>query len=124
VAKTGIKVETNITSLQNDLVKHLVKVGGDRKYRYQQRSVIIEGKKLVDEACSKHAVKHLLLLPGKPVPKGINRKKVVHVTERVMKKISRVIASDGSFAEIDMPPQADLSNKKFIIALDKISDRL
>ena len=42
-----------ITSLQHPLVKHLVKLRKDRAYRYDQKSALIEGRKLASELKTK-----------------------------------------------------------------------
>src|SRR3982751_3621888 len=58
--------ETNIlmkylSSLQHPLVKHLVKLRQNRVYRYEQKTLLISGIKLIRELSQKFSFKNILL---------------------------------------------------------------
>ena len=108
----------DITSLQHPLVKHLVKLRTHRKYRYEKKTVFLEGKKLLSEL--QLPIKTLIVRQGETT--SLQAETTCHVPSNVFEKISGVQAPEGIAAEVDMPPFADLSQKERILALDRISD--
>jgi TrmH family RNA methyltransferase len=111
--------ERRLTSLQNPLVKHLVNLRDDAKYRYAHGSVVIEGVKPVGEV-ARH-IKKLFVLESVSdfFLEGAER---WIVSEPVMKKISGMNATEGVLAEVAMPAFSSLKQAQFILALDRISD--
>ncbi|WP_420421817.1 TrmH family RNA methyltransferase [Simkania sp.] len=108
----------DITSLQHPYVKHLVKLRSNRKYRYEKKAVFLEGKKLLSEL--KLPLKTLIIREGEET--SLQAETIYHVPSNVFEKVSGVQAPEGLAAEIAMPPFADLSQKKRVLALDKIND--
>lgn len=106
-----------LRSLQHPLVKHLVKLRKDRKYRREQGRVVIFGKSMVDEVCADSMPYHVL--HAEPAPKGANG---YEVSEEILRKIAGVQSADSVLAEVDMPPEEDLSDARRIIVLDQVSD--
>lgn len=108
-----------ITSLQNSLVKHLVKLRTDREYRYEQQSIIIEGIKPVQEVGS--FIKKLFFTESTDVSQ-LNVPEKWVVSESVMNKISGMTSPEGIVAEVSMPPFSSLKGLSFVLALDGIND--
>jgi TrmH family RNA methyltransferase len=111
-----------ITSLQHPIVKHLVKLRQDRNYRYESKSVIIEGKKLIQEMGPKQSIKTLLALNADLIPAHLKTEEVFLVNESILEKISGMHSSEGIIAEIAIPPSAFLEGKNLILAFDGVSD--
>lgn len=108
-----------ITSFQNSLVKHLIKLRQDKDYRYAQKSIVLEGFKVIQEVVTH--IKRIFYIEPFPVEKfkGIDH---WQVSEAVMKKISGVISPEGIIAEVQMPTFGKLNGKNYILALDGIND--
>lgn len=111
-----------IKSLQNPIVKHLVKLRQNHDYRFEHKQVVIEGLKMVQELCTKTPAKVLVVVDETFIPKGVCADEILVVTEEIMEKISGVRSPEGIFAEISMPKPSDLKGLKYIIALDGIND--
>ncbi len=111
-----------ITSLQHPLVKHWVKLRKNSDYRFEHKAVMIEGVKLTKEICTQYAPKQVIALDEHLVPKGVDEKAVVLVTEEILRKITGMANSEGILAEMPMPAPADLNGRKYLIALDGVSD--
>lgn len=111
-----------ITSVQHELVKHLVKLRQNHDYRYDHQTIVVDGIKPVREICSKIKPKMLVAWDETLLPKGIEADDVLLVSENVMKKISGMQTPEGVIAEIPMPKPASLKGKRYIIALDGVSD--
>jgi len=107
-----------ITSLQHPLVKHLVKLRTSRKYRYEKNTVFVEGKKFLTELTC--PLKTLIIRSGED--SSLKANETYTVPSHVFEKISGLKSPEGVAAEIQMPPFADLSNKKRVLALDNIND--
>lgn len=114
----GTAMKREISSLQHPLVKHLVKLRHDSDYRYEQRSVVIEGLKPVYEL--RHLIKKLIYQNG--VDLNFSTPEEWVVTEAVMKKISGMQSSEGVIAEIEMPPFVSLNHLDTVLVLDGIND--
>jgi RNA methyltransferase, TrmH family len=111
-----------ITSLQHPLVKHLVRLRQNRDYRDEHQSVVIEGAKLIQEVCSHHHTKMILVCDESLIPSGIKTDDTVLVNEDIMHKISAVKSPEGIIAEVALPKNASLHGKRYILACDGISD--
>ncbi len=110
-------VAREITSLQHPIVKRMVKLREDRSFREQEKSALVTGTKLATELSS--SIKTL-----------ITTKKLSHLqgpehfvaTEDILKKITGVPSPEGVAAEVALPPPGKLEGKKFLLALDGLSD--
>lgn len=111
-----------ITSLQNPLIKHLVKLRQNRSYREDNRTVVVEGIKLVNELSEKQMARVVLAYDVTFVPKKWKNVEIIEVSEGVMQKVSGMVHPEGLLAEIEMPASSDLMGLNFIIAFDGISD--
>ena len=111
-----------ISSRQHPIVKYLVKLRQDRQFRHEQKTVLIEGKKLVQEVCQKVSAKKLIALDESLITKEMTAEEVYIVPIEVFEKISGLPAPEGLLAEVSMPANASLNNMKWIIACDGIND--
>lgn len=111
-----------LSSLQNPLVKHLVKLRKNRDYRRETQSVVIEGKKLVSEVCQDYEAKTVLVTSKDYLPKDVKAKTIYCVDLSILKKISGVEHPEGIIAEVVMPLETTLVGCRYIVALDQVSD--
>lgn len=101
-----------ITSLQNPLVKHWVKLRKDSSYRYETKTLLIEGKKLVSETEG-----IVTLISTNPNTPG-----ATIVSEEVFEKISGMQSPEGIAAEVKIPAPAEWTQLDHLLILDGISD--
>jgi RNA methyltransferase, TrmH family len=111
-----------ILSLTHPLVKHLVKLRKNRKYRTENSHVVIAGKKLVKEVCNRHIARTVLLERNYILPESISAQEVYSVTPEVMKKVSGLETPECILAEVPIPSQEILKGKRYIVAFDGIAD--
>lgn len=109
-----------ITSLQHPFVKHLVKLRQESRYRYEQKALILEGSKPIQEVLP--FVKKLIYTSAYAPYLEFHAPEEWHVTESIMKKVSGNSTPEGVIAEVQMPPFASLKQARSILALDGISD--
>lgn len=107
-----------ISSLQHPFVKHLVKVRTDASYRQKAQSVLVLGRKMIDEIGSHLRPMHLIATPDIHHPFGITHL----VTEEIMKKVTGLTQNENIAAEFPLPHPASLDDKKFLLVLDAIAD--
>ena len=111
-----------IESAQHRLIKHIVKLRKDSRYRCQSKTLFIEGKKLVYDVASTNKVRRLFLKKNSPVPSEIRCEELYFLSDLLFKKISSNQAPEPFAAEIDLPKETDLSKKERVLALDRVSD--
>lgn len=111
-----------ITSLQHPLVKHLVKLRQNRSYRYDHKTLVVEGIKPLQELAETYQPKLVLAYDISLIPPKWHGNDCIIVSENVMQKVSGMVHPDGLLAEIEMPKPADFSKLKRIVALDAVSD--
>jgi TrmH family RNA methyltransferase len=112
----------HITSVQHELVKHLVKLRQNHDYRIDHQSLVIDGIKPVTEIGRSLKPKVLVAWDETLLPEGMEADDVIIVNESVMKKISGMSTPEGLLAEIPMPKPASFKGKHYIVALDGVSD--
>jgi len=111
-----------ITRINHPLVKHLIKLRKNRGYRYRHRSVLIEGKKLVNEFLEAWDAKHILTTDPEQLKKTTKTKGMYEVTDVIIDKISGLKTPEGVLAEVPMPEESSLLNMRYLIAFDGVSD--
>lgn len=111
-----------ITSLQNPMIKHFVKLRQNADYRHEHQTAVIEGPKLIQEICAKQPAKVIIAYDESYLPPGVKVDELLIVSEEIMHKISGVQSSEGIVAEVALPQPGDLSHKKWVIAIDGIND--
>lgn len=109
-----------LTSLQHPLVKRLVKLRTDSAYRYEQRALVLDGLKPIQEV-SQWMTKIFYTPDYANLAQTIPGEKW-EVTESIVRKISGMSSPEGIVAEISMPPFVLLGNARRVLALDGISD--
>ena len=111
-----------ITSLQHPLVKHLVKLRQERSYRREQRTALICGTKLVAEIGRERRLKVVLIEQGlSPLP-GLMADEIYYVTPSILKKVTALESPEPFAAEVALPEPANLKGKRYLLALDGVSD--
>lgn len=109
-----------LTSLQNPIVKHLVRLRKESGYREEHDTVVVEGLKPVREL-SKDIVN---LFFTQAYAHLIHDLKGTHweVTESILEKISGMEHPEGVLAEVKRPPIVPLEEENFVVAFDAVSD--
>lgn len=113
-------MKNEITSLQNPLIKHLLKLRTDSDYRHEHQALVIEGVKPVREVPSSSIQKIIYSDPS--LIHGIKCSEQWLVTDSIMKKISGMVSPEGVLAEVKMPAFLSLAGCKSVVALDGIND--
>lgn len=111
-----------LTSLQNPLIKHIVKLRQNRDYRLEHQTLVISGKKLVKEISLEVPIKTLFVYDETLIPTGLKAESVFIVNEEIMQKASGLQYPEGILAEVEMPKISKLTDLKKIIVLDRVSD--
>lgn len=111
-----------ITSLTHSNVKRWVRLREEASERVQEKSVLIQGKKVVTELAAHSTLQSLI------VTEAIHRSYYPYahetfvVTEEIMKKVTGVPHPEGIAAVVDLPQETNLSCCSWILALDGVSD--
>lgn len=108
-----------ITTAQNSLIKHSLKLQKEASYRKEQNTLFLEGKKLILEALDKGIVLQLFLKEGVDIECSCR----VHILkEHLVDKLSTLTSPEGYFAEVKRPKNASLGQEKRLLVLDGIQD--
>lgn len=112
-------VTKTITSVQHPLIKHLCKIRKEKKYRQEQKKILMVGEKPILEI-TKKIQPEFLLLPedSKSIIPGESK---IFCSSDVLKKVAGV-DNPHICALFPMPENIDLSKKNFILVLDQITD--
>ncbi len=99
-----------ITSAQNGKVKALRKCIQNKKYRQQMGLFVVEGEKMVKEACADGMEVDVIFLRKDLAGKieGLPEEKCVLVTEQVLRAVSDTVTPQGIVAALHMP-EAELA---------------
>lgn len=108
-----------IASLHNPLVKHLVKLREERKYREEYGSVLIAGYKLVREIAAHCPPKKWFVTQQ---DEACSSGEICVVTPAVMKKITGLPSPEPIAAEFPLPQTQSLVGKAPLLVLDAIRD--
>lgn len=109
-----------IKSLQHPIVKHLVKLRKERRYRLEKESLLLEGKKMIFEY--RGPIETLLVTKDVSIPDHLKPKTTLTVSSEIIEKISGTKAPEPYLAEIPLPSLSTLEGKERLLALDGISD--
>ena len=107
-----------IASLHHPLVKHLVKLREQHRYRKESGTVLITGSKLVKEVAAHTKAKRLFVTKESDT---LPSEEVYLVTEAVLKKITALPSPEGIAAEFPLPEPHPLLHPPLLI-LDAIRD--
>ena len=111
-------IPKEIKSLQHPIVKHLVKLRKEKRYRAEKNALLIEGKKLLSEYQGPINV----LITTETFSHHLSPKSHFIVPLQIIQKISEAVSPEPFLAEVPLPPQGNLAGKKQLLALDCISD--
>lgn len=114
-------IAKHIISLQHPIIKYLVKLKNNKKFRKQENQVLILGDKIVNDVC-KSIIPTMLITTKKDLDNTFNCENIISVHENVMRKIYEMPTAEGLAAVVPMPKEVDIKDKKRILLLDKISD--
>ena len=106
-----------ISSLQHPIVKKCVKLRTSRKARYEDRQLLLTGRKLIEEA---ERVDVLFTINRDPIKCQAAERYLV--TEEILKKITGQMGPEPYAAIAPLPNFHNLRGKKQLLALDKVTD--
>lgn len=115
-------VPKQISSLQHPIVKKLVRIRDQRSAREEEGEVLICGRKLVSELAQGPGLGLLLLPNGEEPPSTWRYKQLIWLEVPLFKKITGLVNPEPIAATISLPPPSSLSEKRWILALDQVSD--
>jgi len=105
-----------LTSLQHPIVKHLVKLRKQRRYREECGRLLLEGKKMIEE----YPYPIETLLTTKET--HISAKNHYLINTAILEKIAGTATPEPYLAEVPLPPYQSLKGKTRLLALDNVSD--
>lgn len=109
-----------ITSSNNPLVKHIVKIREDSGYRNQCQLVLVSGYTMVREIAE--LVEPLQIFTTNPGQDKNFRAEIYQVSAQVLKKLSGLMNPEGIAAVFKLPPATPLENKKRVLICEGIAD--
>ena len=110
-----------ITSKENSLIKHLLKLKSNKSYRYAQKKVLIEGFKMIKEL-SFHLPILRLFVTKECADIKISTHETFIFTPSLIKKLSSLQSSEGILAEVEIPPFYSTPQGEKILIVDGIQD--
>lgn len=110
-----------ITSLENPYIKHLVRLRENRAYREECGSALLAGELIMREVATKVSFKSLITTDGALLER-FDAPTSYLVTPHILQKISAMPTPPALFAEALIARGTDLSQKKRLIACERISD--
>lgn len=113
-------ITKEIKSLQHPIVKHLVKLRKEKKYRDEKKTLLIEGKKLLSEY--QGPIHLLMTAEGTSIPSHLSPKMHFIVPYSIIEKISDARTPEPLLAEVPTPKLPWKEPPKRLLALDRISD--
>lgn len=108
-----------IKSTSNPYIQHLIKLRQDKSYRQEKNLCLIVGNKIVKEVAKKHK---LVSLISSDTEIDLSHENKIIVTDEIMKKITSLPSPENLAAEVNLPPQKEISKEKYLLVLDKIKD--
>lgn len=119
---------TNITSMQNSLIKNIVQLQKKKSARKKQGLFVVEGIRAVNEIPASVEVMHYITTPGITADeiKNLESRKWITVTEEIFKAISETQSPQGAMAVVKMPenPLENIAMKAdgFYLVLENLQD--
>ena len=114
-------ITEKIESLQHKLVKHCVKLKNSRKYREENREIILVGEAPIMEVASYHLPKTLFVPAGFELEQSLSVSNTISVSDEVARKVTGFDRS-FPFALYDFPEHEDFSCKNRLLIIDEIQD--
>lgn len=111
-----------ISSRQNSLVKHIVKLHDSRVAR-ENNVYIAEGDHIIETVVSAGGtIRRLFILEGQPVPANWHAQQVIHVTESVARKISQTNNPSRYLAEVERITSPAIQAEQGGVILAEVAD--
>lgn len=127
--KVQSKMSKIITSTSNPLIKRLIRIRTHDLPKLTPPSpsstVLISGRKMITELCSKFPAKTMILTENCTLPPEVIKPQHIYkASDRVVKRVSGLQTTDGFVAEVEVPHPVDLKalNSKSIIVFDNLTD--
>lgn len=114
-----------ITSLENKIIKELVKIRDDSKYRHENRICFLEGERLINDTDSKFINSIFVNENYKKINELDKNKNVYILEDKVFNKIKNTANSQGIIATAifnNLENIDELINDRFVLILDDIRD--
>lgn len=108
-----------ISSSQNSLVKHFVKLRENKKYREHHRSLLISGFKLVREIAEISMPKKIIV---EHLEDALEADEIYQANPEIFKKILNLPSPEPIAAEFSFPEQVSLQGKAPLLVLEAIQD--
>lgn len=109
-----------ITSVQNEIVKHLVKLRMEAAYRKEKQLALMEGKALIEESSKKP--KRLFFTEECADFVETFEAEKIEVSSSVFKKISGIHEEKGVVGEYFLPGYSKLCGESKLLVFDAVSD--
>jgi len=109
-----------ITSTNNTLVKHLVKIREEASYRADNELVLISGRKVIAEIAKSIAPLKIFISSG--FTQSPCAPEIYEVSLQVLKKITGLVNPEGIAALFKLPAPTALDNKKRVLITESIAD--
>lgn len=106
-----------IDSLSNPRIKRLLKIKQDGRFRKEERVILIEGKKLIQE-CYPLMKGIIYAVEEQSIPETWQQ---VLISPEIAQKLSDTLHPEQVFAEVPLPKEGAL-NKLPLLAFDAVSD--
>jgi TrmH family RNA methyltransferase len=112
-----------ISSTQNNLVKHIVKLREDASYRNKYKLVVISGIKIIEELALITKPISLFITPeSSALSCAKHAQEIYEVTMPVLKKITGLVNPEPAAALFVLPRSVALDTKKRILVTECVAD--
>ncbi len=112
-----------ITSAQNPLLRHIRKLQSSRAYREEQRELVADGFKLLDEAIRWYPkLKTVIVSETQTLPRLPDGVRCVQIPESLMQSLSDMKTPQGVIFTCELPEGEDAKISPGMLLLDRIQD--
>ena len=108
-------IAMKISSKDNPIIKNLIKLYQNKKYRDESNLFIVEGYHLVEEAYKKGVVERIYSIKSDEIYDNY-----VEITQELLKKITDTVTPEGIIAVCKKELNSKISNK--VLYLDRLQD--
>ena len=109
-----------LKSLQHPLVKYLVKLRKDKRFRSEEKRVLLEGRKILLEYPGQ--IEKLFVTKEAPLSPSVPPKETYLISVEMIKKISGSPAPEPYLATVPLPLFSTLERERRLLALDRLND--
>ena len=109
-----------ITSTNNEVVKHLVKLRNDRAYRDGEQAVVVVGETLCREVTTQHPATRLFVRQN--TLNRLQAPQVIELSDAAFFKAVGMHTTETVLAEVPMPKESRLAGCERLLVFDAVSD--